>query len=148
MKFLITGIILFVLSSCVSEDAEKTKSLSNENAVLAAVEDFKIGIINADKDLLEKITADKLVYGHSSGKVQNKYEFIEEIVSLQTNDYVTIDLTDQMIMISGETAVVRHIYSSEYTSNGNAVNLKIGNVLMWQIQEGKWKLLARQAYSL
>lgn len=148
MKFLITGIILFVLTSCVSEHDEKTNTLKNEKAIVAAVEDFKTGIINADKDLLDSITAEQVVYGHSNGTVQNKSEFIKEIISLQPNDYITIDLTDQTITISGETAIVRHIYSSEYVSNGDTANLKIGNMLIWQIQDGKWKLLARQAYSL
>ena len=119
-----------------------------EKAVAAAVEDFKTGIINADRELLESITSDKLVYGHSGGNVQNKAEFIEEIVSLQPNDYLTIDLSEQTITVSGNTAVVRHIYSSDYTSNGVEGSLRIGNVLIWQKQEGKWKLLARQAYRL
>ncbi|MBN1277706.1 MAG: nuclear transport factor 2 family protein, partial [Deltaproteobacteria bacterium] len=92
--------------------------------------------------------SDKLVYGHSAGRVQNKAEFIEEVVSLQPNDYLTIDLSDQTITISGNTAVVRHIYSFDYTSDGVPGSSSIGNVLIWQEQEGKWKLLARQAYRL
>jgi len=119
-----------------------------EKAVAAAVEDFKTGIINADRELLESITSDKLVYGHSGGNVQNKAEFIEEIVSLQPNDYLTIDLEDQTITISENIAIVRHIYSSDFTSNGVEGSLRIGNVLIWQEQDRKWKLLARQAYRL
>jgi len=140
--------ILIFLSSCVSHNKDETNALLNENSVVTAVEHLKTGIINADKDLLDRITAEQLVYGHSNGTVQNKSEFIKEIISLQPNDYITIDLTDQTITISGETAVVRHIYSAKYVSNGDTANLKIGNMLIWQIQDGKWKLLARQAYSL
>lgn len=114
----------------------------------AAVEQFRTGIIDADRTVLENIFADKLVYGHSNGKVQNKAECIDEIVSLQPNDYQTITLTDQTITISGETAVVRHIYSADFLSKGVKGSLRIGNVLIWQKQEGKWKLLARQAYKL
>jgi len=141
--------ILFLLSVLVLTFASCTKSQSEkEKAVAVALEEFKKGIIDADKTLLESITADQLAYGHSSGKVQNKTEFIEEIISLQPNDYLTIDLTEQTIAVSCKTAVVRHIYSSEYTSNGVLGNLKIGNMLIWQKQKGKWKLLARQAYKL
>jgi ketosteroid isomerase-like protein len=119
-----------------------------EKAVSAAVETLKKAIVDADKDLLESIAADNLVYGHSNGRVQNKAEFIAEIVSKQPNDYVKIETTDQTIVITGNTAIVRHIYSAETISNGTPGQLKIGNMLVWKNQKGKWRLLARQAYKL
>jgi ketosteroid isomerase-like protein len=140
--------LLFLLS-CQDDNLKKSEiTLSEIQSVEAAVEDFKTGMINADKDLLDGITAEQLIYGHSRGKVQNKSEFIDEVVSLLPNDYQKIDLSDQTILVSGETAVVRHIYSAEYLSNGVSGNLKIGNVMIWQKQMGRWKLLARQAYTL
>jgi ketosteroid isomerase-like protein len=119
-----------------------------EKAVVAAVEVFKKAMVEADKSLLETITADQLVYGHSSGKVQNKAEFIAEIISAQPLNYVSIETADQTIKLSGNTAVVRHIFSAETSANGTPGKLKIGNMMIWQKQKGKWKLLARQAYKL
>lgn len=149
-KVLFTLIVAILgLNACSTyKPSQVTDIASQEKEVAQAVEQFKTGIINADRDILENIFADKLVYGHSNGKVQNKAECIEEIVSLQPNDYLTITLSDQTIVISGETAVVRHIYSSDFLSKGVKGSLRIGNVLIWQKQEGKWKLLARQAYKL
>ena len=121
---------------------------NEEKEVAAAVEILKKGIVDADKNLLESITADQLVYGHSSGKVQNKAEFIAEIISGQPLDYISVEMTDQTIKISGNTAIVRHIYSAETTSNSTLGHLKIGNMLIWQKQQGKWRLLARQAYKI
>ena len=118
-----------------------------EKEVATAIEIFKKGIVDADKDLLNTITAEELVYGHSSGKVQNKAEFIAEIVS-KLPAYLSVDMTDQTIKISGNAAIVRHIYSAETMNNGTPGRLKIGNMLIWQKQHGKWKLLARQAYKL
>lgn len=142
-------IVSFTFKACNLDQPSELKDLAEqEKAITAAVEDFKTGIINADKDLLERIASDKLVYGHSGGNVQNKVEFIAEIVSLQPNDYLAITTEDQTITISGNTAIVRHIYSSDYTSDGVPGSLRIGNVLVWQEQEGKWMLLARQAYRL
>jgi hypothetical protein len=118
-----------------------------EKEVLSAIETLKKGIIDADKNLLNTIASENLVYGHSSGKVQNKAEFIDEIVNSQP-DYLSIDMTDQTIKISGNTAIVRHIYSAETTNNGTPGHIKIGNMMVWQKDHGKWKLLARQAYKL
>lgn len=142
MKKIYLFIILFVLA--ISANCQPNQ----EKEVAAAVEIFRKGIVDADKNLLETITADELVYGHSSGKVQNKAEFIAEIISGNPLDYITVDMTDQTIKIAGNVAIVRHVFSSETTSNGTSGHLKIGNMLIWQKQHGKWKLLARQAYKI
>ena len=119
----------------------------DEKAITAAVETFRKGIVDANRGLLESITAPQLVYGHSNGKVQDKAAFIEEIVSNNPFDYVTVDLTDQTIQLAGNTAVVRHTFSAETKSTtGTAGKVFIGNMLIWQKQHGKWLLLARQAY--
>jgi ketosteroid isomerase-like protein len=147
--FIILSIAFIAFTSCMSDNTEHAKDTARlEKEVASAVEDFRMGIINADRALLERITSPQLVFGHSSGMVQNRAEFIEEIISLQPNDYHKIDMTDQTITVSGDTGVVRHIYSAEYTSNGVQGSLRIGNVMIFSRQHGEWKLLARQAYRL
>jgi len=121
---------------------------AQDKDVGAAVEKLMKGIVDADKSLLQDITAEELVYGHSSGKVQNRTEFIEEVIASKPLDFTKIDLADQTIKIIGDAAVVRHILSAETTNNGVPGNLRIGNMLVWQKQKGKWKLIARQAYKL
>jgi hypothetical protein len=135
-------ILFLTLSSSVYSQSKQEKELTD------AIEIFKKGVVDADKNLLGSITAEELVYGHSSGKVQNKAEFVAEIVSGQPLDYTSVDITEQTITFSGDVAVVRHIYSAETLSNGTPGKLKIGNMMIWQKQHGKWKLLARQAYKL
>lgn len=141
-KIIQLSILLVILSFTVVGQSKQEKELT------AAIELFKKGVVDADKNLLESVSAENLVYGHSSGKVQNKAEFVAEIVSGQPLDYTSVDITDQTISFSGDVAVVRHIYSAETLSNGTAGKLKIGNMMIWQNQQGKWKLLARQAYKL
>ncbi len=119
-----------------------------EREVLRAVEAFKSAMISADRMQLDQITADQLVYGHSSGKVQDKAAFIEEVVSKTPLTYRTIEMSEQSVRISEETAVVRHIFSATTTGANGDGSLRIGNMLIWQLRDGKWKLLARQAYKL
>jgi ketosteroid isomerase-like protein len=106
-------------------------------------------MMTADESILKSITADELVYGHSSGKVQNKSEFIAEILSGQPLTYVNIEPLEQTIQMAGDAAVVRHIFTAE-TKNpeGEPGSLRIGNMLVWKLHNGEWKLLARQAYRL
>src|SRR5688572_8459755 len=94
-------IILIFLNSSLMADAQ-TKE---EKQVAEAVEQLKTAMINADKNLLEKLADEKLSYGHSGGAVEDKKAFVEKIVSGKS-DFVTIDLSDQVISISGKTAIV------------------------------------------
>lgn len=118
-----------------------------EQAVAAAVESLKKAMVDADKAALEDITLDVLTYGHSSGKLENKAEYVEALVSGKS-DFKNMDLTEQTITVSGKTALVRHDLKAHVVDNGNPADIHLGVLLVWQKQKGKWKLLARQAYKL
>jgi ketosteroid isomerase-like protein len=118
-----------------------------ETEVAAAVDKFNQAMVSADKSQLDKLTAEQLSYGHSSGKVQDKTVYIDDVVN-GPFDFLTIDVVDQTIAMAGETAIVRHVFTSEATNDGNPTNIRIGNVMVWQKQKGQWKLLARQAFKL
>ena len=121
---------------------------AGEKEVALAVENLMKGFIDADKTILDNLTAEELNYGHSAGKVQNKTEFIDEVVSGKPLDYLKIDLEGQIIKVTGKTAVVRHIFNAETSSSGTPGKLRIGIMQVWQKQKGKWKLVARQAYKI
>ena len=123
------------------------KSFSQEKegkAVAEAGESFRKAMISAERPTLENWTADNLSYGHSNGRVENKKEFVENIVSGRS-DFLTIELTDQTIQVTGKTAVVRHVLSATTNDNGKPGTVKLSILLIWQKQKGNWKLLARQS---
>ncbi|AEV97124.1 DUF4440 domain-containing protein [Niastella koreensis] len=134
-------IYLFVLTSVMNVAMAQNKE---EAAVTAAIEKLKKAMIDGDKAGLTNITADQLSYGHSSGKVEDKATFVDNIVSGKS-DFVTIDLTNQTIAISGDAAIVRHTLSATTNDGGNPGSVKLNILLIWQKQKGQWKLLARQA---
>ena len=115
-----------------------------EKEVAQAIETLKRGMISGDKTVLEKLAASELTYGHSSGKIEDKTAFVEAIVS-KKSDFVKIDLTNQTIKVVGNTAIVRHILSAETNDGGVPGTVKLAVLLVWQKQNGQWKLLARQA---
>lgn len=121
---------------------------ADEKDVAATVEKIRMAIVNADKAQLEALTADQLIYAHSNGRVQDKADFIKEILDPNAIDYTSVTITDQTIRIIGNAAVVRHIYSAETLTGGKPGSLKIGNMMVLQKQNNSWKLIARQAYRL
>lgn len=112
-----------------------------------AVEFMRKAMIDGDRSRLTQVAADDLSYGHSSGKIQDKKEFVEAIAS-GASDFVTIDLTQQTIKVSGNTAIVRHVLSAQTNDGGKPGSVQLGILLIFQKQKGAWKLLARQAYKL
>jgi ketosteroid isomerase-like protein len=131
---------ILLLSITIGVNAQS----KNETAVANAAEKLRKAMIDGNKEDLENIVMDKLSYGHSSGRVEGKNEFVENIVSGKS-DFVTIDLSEQAISISGNTAIVRHTLNATTNDNGKAGIVHLLVLLIWQKQHGQWKLLARQA---
>ena len=141
MKKILGFLILF----CAINIAEaQTK---DEKAVAAAVETLNKGILDPDKALLENIASEALSYGHSGGKVQTKTEFVEDLLH-GTFDFLSVNTSNQKIMVSGKNAIVRHTFVAKATNAGTPVDLNIGNLLVWRKESGKWKLIARQAFKI
>ena len=137
--------LILILMSVISVYAKAQSK--EEKQVAAAVETLTKAMIDGNRTALENISSDALSYGHSSGKVQDKAAFVEAIVSGQS-DFVTINLTDQTIVVKDKTAIVRHKLSAQTNDGGKPGNVNLGVILVWVKEKGNWKLLGRQAYKL
>lgn len=114
-----------------------------------AISEFAKAVVEADRSKFDELLSEDLVYGHSSGAVQNKLEFIEEIISLTPFDYLSVNVHDQTIHVSENIAIVRHIYAARAKNrSGEVVDIRIGNMMVWVKDKKNWKLLSRQAYKL
>jgi ketosteroid isomerase-like protein len=130
----------FLLSAVPGVNAQN----KDEKAVANAIEKLKKAMIDGNKEELESIVMDKLSYGHSGGHVEGKDEFVQKIVSGQS-DFVTIDLSEQTISISGNTAIVRHKLEAKTNDSGKPGDVHLLVLLIFQKEHKHWKLLARQA---
>jgi ketosteroid isomerase-like protein len=141
-KFIYLFIFLFVsaISAATAQSSEETK-------VAEAAAALNKAIIDVDKNMLVSLAADELSYGHSGEKIENKTQFIAALTSGAV-DFLSIDITDQIITLAGKNAILRNKFSAKLTSDGKPVELKIGNIMVWQKVKRKWKLLARQGYKI
>jgi ketosteroid isomerase-like protein len=120
---------------------------SGETAVAAAVEELHQAIIAADAAKLAAVSAETLTYGHSAGRLENKAQFIDQLVSGRSV-YRSIVVQDQKVIISGDVATVRHNLAVVTVSNGKDVPSRLGVLLVWQKQPDRWRLIARQSIGL
>jgi ketosteroid isomerase-like protein len=137
----------FALGTAAMLRAQPALAASDEAALGEAVEALRNALLSADKAKLEALTAPQLSYGHSDGRVQNKAEFIDGVM---TRKAVVKSLTFPELKVApaGDAGISRHLYVSQSEQDGKTTDIKIGVLAVWQKQDGGWKLLARQGYKL
>ncbi len=119
--------------------------VSETQKVQEAVEKLRVAMVDADRLALEQLVTDKLSYGHSSGKLEDKKMFVESLVSGQS-DFLDISFTNQTVEVVDNTAIVRHKLAGNTKDAGKeAGTVKLSVLLVWVKQNQEWKLLARQA---
>ncbi len=141
-KVLYLFVVLFI-----SAGAAQAQQSKDEKEVATAVATLRQGMLDGNKTVLDQVTAADLTYGHSNGKLEDKATFISVLASGE-NDFVTMDVTEQTIKVLGNTAIVRHNFSAQTNNGGTPASTKLAVLLIWQKQQGKWKLIARQATKL
>jgi Domain of unknown function (DUF4440) len=131
------GVGLWRSAVAVAESAD-------EAAVAQAVEALRKAIFGQEKPQLEALCAEQLSYGHSDGRVENKAQFINGVMTRKAI-LKALTLSEHTIAIVGTAAIARHTWASESETDGKPTSTKIGVLQVWQKQDGAWKLLARQS---
>jgi hypothetical protein len=140
--------ILLITSLCIITNVMTNSAMADdtETELLGKkVELLRLAMIDGDGKTLRALSAPQLSYGHSSGNMEDQTAFIEKIASGKS-DFVTMELTDQTITVSGDVALVRHNLNADIKDGGVPNKIHLGVLLVWQKQAGDWKLLARQAF--
>jgi hypothetical protein len=138
--------LLFIQYTSHAQKLTK-KEIKLKNEVWAKTEALSKAMVDADSIVLDELTDSKLMYGHSGGAVDDKNKFIHKLTS-GSSDFVEINLEASDVVISGNTAIVRHDLNAKTLDKQvpGEVHLKV--MLVWQLSKHKWKLLARQAVKI
>jgi ketosteroid isomerase-like protein len=118
---------------------------ADEQDVAKAVDQMTQAMLHKDIKALGALTSDNVTYGHSSGKIQNKEEFIADIETGRSG-FNTLEMKNQKINMNGDVALVRNHFSAEAVNSGKVVPTEIENFQIWQKQKGQWLLIGRQAF--
>ena len=117
-------------------------------AVARAVDALNKAMVGRDKAQLEALSAPQLSYGHSAGRIENRQQFIDNLMT-GPSQFRFINLSEQTVEVSGNEAIVRHLFVAETQNrDGQVTPVRIGVLQVWQKQGADWRLLARQAYRL
>lgn len=147
MNIISKPIKIIIALACLIIPSFAYSQSTPEKEVATAVESLRKAMVDADKPSLESLTAKELSYGHSNGNIEDKTTFIDVITSGKS-DYVSIDLSNQTIVLAGDNAIVRHLLSAVTKDGGKPGALKLSVLLVWQKQAKHWVLIARQAVKI
>ncbi len=115
-------------------------------AVAAAVEALTKAMLAGDRAGLMAVTHERLSYGHSAGRIENRQQFIDPLAN-KTSVFRSMNVSDQTIDVVGDDAIVRPVLRGDSETNGRVNPVNIGILQVWKKQPDGWKLLARQAFT-
>ena len=142
---LLTLAAAIALAACSSTPSPSSSPVTGgDREVTAVAEQLRIAMIDPTRPALDTLVAEQLSYGHSGGKVDTKQSFVADLVEGRS-DFVTIDLSDQTVALSGDVALIRHTLNAKTLDAGKPGTVSLKVLQVWQRQGGGWKLLARQA---
>ena len=118
---------------------------ADETAVRKAIDDLIKAMIARDKAVLEAGLSDQLVFGHASGRVETKAEFVGAVVAKKPI-YKSITIGDPTISVVGNNAIARYTAAVDLDAEGKEISLKLGIMTVWVKDGGTWKLLAHQSF--
>jgi len=119
----------------------------DEAAVAQAVESLRKAMFARDSKQFEALISEKVSYGHSAGRIENKKEFITAALA-NKSVMKSLTFTDQTVQVTGDHAIVRNTYNGVSELEGKVNNTKIGVLMVWAKESGTWRLYARQAFRL
>ena len=133
-------LVFFLLTALQAMPQSKQQKQIEEKLV-----QLKNAMVNGDSLMLDKLVSANLVYRHSSGNIDNKQTFISKLASGQS-DFVTMDISDQKVsLVNKKTAIVIQTLNAKIMDGGKPGEVSLYVMLVWQKQQGTWKLIARQA---
>jgi len=76
---------------------------SDEATITANIEAFRKAMLAQDKAVLEGLVTDKLVYGHSDGRLENTAEFIAAVMARKAR-MTKLEYSDIKVNVAGSNA--------------------------------------------
>lgn len=138
----IAFLLLFMYDSVAA-----TAQSRREAELLQQVEAFRLALISGKRADLAPLVSDRLSYGHSNGRIEDKEAFLKQLES-GASDFVTANFNNQVVQISGPVALVRHELQADIKDGGVPGSIRLHVLLVWHREGKTWRLLARQSTRL
>jgi len=110
----------------------------------AQAERLRLNMVQPELSVLQEILANDLVYGHSSGLIDDKAALIAQLTGGSFR-FLSITISDQSVKTWGKVAVIRHLLRAQTEDRGIAGEIHLKVLQVWRKTDGRWRLQERQA---
>ncbi len=142
--FSLLPLLLAVVALLAGMQSVKAQ-VGDDAAVAQAVDSLRKAMVVKDATQFNALLSEQLSYGHSAGRIETKKQFIDVSTASKTI-YESMTIADQSIKVTGNHAIVRHVLTIKGENDGKAYTTIVGILMVWQKEQGVWRLFARQAY--
>jgi ketosteroid isomerase-like protein len=115
---------------------------ADEAAVAKNTEAHRAALMAADAKALDALSAPELSYSHSDGHIEDKATFIANATSGKSK-WLSLAYDDTTVRVVGDAAIVRFKFVGESQTGDKKNQSNLGILMVWQKQQGEWRLLAR-----
>jgi ketosteroid isomerase-like protein len=114
-----------------------------EDEIRAVEKDWAAAVVAQDFAKLDRVLDAKLIYAHSTGKVESKEEYLKRLHT-GAQKYDAIEYEKTAVHVYGDTAVAHSHLTMRGTSNGAPFNDHVMMLDVWVKAGGRWQLTAHQ----
>ena len=107
-----------------------------------AVADFDRAQLHSDAAELKRLLADDYVLYNSSGKVENKADFIRDYAGMNLQPFT---VEDETIRVFGDAAVLAGVATLSGTDGGQPFTARLRFADIWARRDGRWQVVFTQA---
>ena len=133
----------------ISREFERRAVTADDGAAVLAAEDTRFGaMVRADGAELGNWLAEDLQYAHSTGKVEDRGQFLDSIASGRTR-YLTIEpIERQAVLLGDRSAIVRGRARFEVMAGDARLDLQLRYLAVYADSGGRWRLRSWQSMRL
>ncbi len=117
--------------------------------ILRVIQNLEIerckAMVQKEVNVLNKLLGEDLIYGHSSGKLDTKAEFIS-LMTAGSLTYLAIEpRLDRIVPLAPGTFVASGWLKTSAEYHGVTMSLSGRYMVVWRQKDDRWQLLALQA---
>jgi len=122
--------------------------LADEHALLDLERVWVQAEVEKDADTLRRILDDRFIATFSSGRTVDKADFIALITGDPSHTMVSVDFTDQSVIVEAGAAVIVDTATMRGTRNGDPYVATARVTAVYVKRDGAWRILAEHLNAL
>ena len=124
--------------------AQQPVASAQSQKVLASQAARFTAMIDRDMKTLDDLVADNLSYGHTTGRIESKSQFLAGIEAMKVQ-YLSLQPKDLVVTVNKKTAIIRGLVDAKLKVGEKNVETTIRFLEVYHLKKGTWQLAAWQA---